>query len=163
MSCENARDLLMEASPNELRGEENGELARHVRQCSTCAALARAFLAAGEELDREIGRRSRIRSDEEILRTVRRELAGGAVGEDGTDGRLRSRRLWWIGAPLAAAAALATVLLVIKDGSGPTDGSVSPDVVPPELTEAPAVDVAADRRFAVMQTDDSKIHVVWFY
>lgn len=162
MNCERARDLLLEASPEELRGEGESDLGRHLAGCLACSSLARAFLEATEELERSIERLSRIRSDEEILRAVRRDRAGAAVGEAGPDRRLPSRRLWWIAAPVTAAAALATVLLV-RGGPGVPARPGDRLPAPPDVVEATPVDVAADRRFAVMQTDNPTIHVVWFY
>lgn len=161
MTCETARDLLLEASPRELRGLGDTELARHLRGCPRCREPARKLLEAGEGLARELEGLLESGSEEEILRAVRRELAGGGAGEDDRTGALRGRGLWRIAAPLAAAAALVGVLLVPEGPEPALETGRMP--VPPEMARREAVEVEADRRFAVMKTGDPKIRVVWFY
>lgn len=161
MKCDTATELLMEASHAELRGEADSEIARHVRRCPRCRRLAVELLEADEGLGRALEGLLEARSDEEILQAARRELARGAVGDDAPTAPLRRRHLWRIGAPLAAAAALAAVILLTD---GPEPGArVGEAPVPPRLAEERSVDVQADRRFAMMKTEDPKIHVVWFY
>lgn len=161
MNCHTARDLMLEASPRELRGEGDTELVRHVRVCGDCRRLGEEFLEAEERLGRGLESFLSRGSEEEILQAARRETGGAAVGEDTPVVSLRGRDLWRIGAPLAAAAALAAVFL-LADGPEPGPG-VGEAPVPPRLAEERSVDVQADRRFAVMKTEDPKIHVVWFY
>lgn len=163
MNCEAARDLLLEASPEELQSEDDSELARHLAECPGCRRLARAFLEGQAALDREIDSLSRMRSDEETLLAVRRRLAGGAVGDGDSRTSLRFRRGWSVAAPLAAAAALTALLFGVRHESGPAPARTVSAPVAPAAAPGPQVDVQADRRFAVMRTDDPKIHVVWFY
>lgn len=170
MTCEHARELLLESPPGELRGEGESEAARHVRDCPACRKLATAFLAAERVLDEELEALAGAgRSPDEILGAVRRDVEGDhvrrAVGERAATPTASSgagRWRWRLGLALAAAAVLAA-LLFLPDGTGPRAPGAADAPVPGEAAFGDGVEVEADRRFAVMKTEDPTIHVVWFY
>src|SRR5256885_16949362 len=50
MDCATARERMLEADPDELRGEDDSEVAAHLRDCAACRARAAAILAAEAEM-----------------------------------------------------------------------------------------------------------------
>lgn len=165
--CGRARELLLEAAPRELRGEGQGALAAHLSRCPDCRAAARTLLEGQEELDQALARMASAgTSVDQVLASLRRERVAPGTKET-VELRTPGRGSWIRWASLAAAAALAGVLAWAPwDGPGrrpaggeEVGGREARVVEPPEG----GLRVEADRRFALMKTDDPGISVVWFY
>lgn len=166
IDCERAESLILEAELDELRGAGDGALTRHLGACESCRLKAGRIVAAEDRLSRALDERASAVGVEEMLARVRSEVTGGRAHSAprkpvGASGR------WRLPASLAAAAMVAALVLWATR-SGPDGGSFDPPVAGP-MTEPLGTDgrgalrVEADRRFALMKTDDPTISVVWFY
>lgn len=171
MSCTEIRERLLEAELDELAGESDTAVGRHVRSCPACGAVARTLLAEtralGAALDslapsrdavapaaRVAGSRPSIAADP--VPSVARERGGSPVS------RSRGRVRRW--APLAAAAGLAGLIAIGRGENRPL-GDPSTPLDRPEAAagERFAIEVPDDGRLAVFDTADPSIKVVWFY
>jgi hypothetical protein len=166
MSCEEARVALLEAEPDELDVAHDGALAQHLRACASCRAQA-----------------ARIMSGTSALRTALDHAVAARAGDfaaprggDPAGMRAGRRRRWrWLGvralAPLAAAAALATILLIDFDSvirRFANEAAIGFHVPEERVPTAPAVNVArvnagAGSGVAVMRTTNPHITVVWTF
>ena len=148
MNWEMARDLVLEADLTDLRGEGHGDLARHIRGCPACRALAQRILdqtaALQATLERAASRRA---ADPSTSR--RRRASRAAV------------RRWAIGIPLTLAASLAVLWLGRRQaGQTPASG------VPSQLALATTpldVQVPPGQTVTVFQTDNPNIVVIWSF
>ena len=150
ITCETARELLLEADPAELRGEGDGSLAAHLRACAACRQRAQFLLGETDVL----------RSSLFALGPAAHEpVPALAVPHRPT------RSATWRGArilvPLALAAGIAVLVLVRGH-----------QVTPParaglqlaKATPAPLdVQVPAGQSVAVFQTANPNIVVIWSY
>jgi predicted anti-sigma-YlaC factor YlaD len=140
MTCQTAREAMLDAELDELRGTGSSELAEHLRGCAACRARAGAIVEGYASLDAG-------------LRALRPAHAGARVTPIG---RRRSRYAW-LPLPLAAAAVLA--LLLARPASEPL-----PDVqalarrISPER---PVVQPPAGKQAVVMMKND--VTIVWLY
>ena len=142
MNCSEAREALLEAEPAELRGGGSTALGRHLTACPDCSALARAILADSLALD-----------------TALHHLATAPRPRRAVPRRPLVR---WAVAGLAAAAVIATLLLVRRQHEGLPGNAIA--TATPALPRGIEVDLAATpRQAAVFATADSTITVVWFY
>ncbi|HUG42526.1 MAG TPA: hypothetical protein VMM12_18830 [Longimicrobiales bacterium] len=157
MRCEDALDRMLEAEPAALRGDAGADLAlaEHIGSCGRCGAVARALAAELAALD-------------EGLERLAMRAGGGArpVTTARPAGRVRRTAPIW--APLAAAAALAGVLVLGRQGGAPGSGAPGPtgQATPPTgSVEAAtvAVTLPADRGGAVIRTANPGITVIWLY
>jgi predicted anti-sigma-YlaC factor YlaD len=144
MNCTEARELLLEAELAELRGEGESEVARHIRECARCQAMAREIV----EQESSLG---------QVLAGVRPEVSADIAAAEAAP---RLKRRWAAIIPAALAAALAGILL--------TSNGTPPAVVPSttEVAAAPAVpvvDATSSETFVVFNTDNPDIVVVWLY
>lgn len=142
MTCTEARELLLEADLDALRGEGPSALARHVAACARCRALAGQVLDEQAALDRVLAHLA--------------ERAHPAGGVRRTPPAVRVAA-WG----LAAAAAVVAAFLGLR--ARPTAAPEPPAALaaPPSAVE---VDVSASGRNAVVfRTPDPTITVVWFF
>lgn len=147
MNCKLAFERMLEADPQELNPESATELGSHIAGCERCRAVADEILAG-------------------------QRLLGDAVNAFGAEGQVdtalrgvraaaRARRRWRMASvallPLAAAAVL--VLFVTVDGGRTLQAPIRQADVPsrPTVTLPPATNAM------VLQTENPKISVVWFY
>ncbi len=178
MTCETALDRMLEAGPAVLRGEDGGELARHIAGCPRCARVATAILADLEAVDRALAdfadARDADAAADAALAAVRRQGDGDVVplrSRPGTTtgdasprhaGGAGSRRAWtrraWV--PLAAAAALAAVL-VLRQDEAPFPAGPAPAA--PAIEPRVSVTPPADRGAAILETENPNITIVWLY
>ena len=164
MTCAEAVHVLLEADPAELAGRGDDPLARHLRECPSCMALAGEILAIEGELAREL--ESAV-PPLELDRILDMAAAAGDTAEmpEGapevlpfqtpSSGRVRRAALRLL--PLAAAAVLAT-LFVAREPQLPGP-SFSPPVQAPGLD----VEVPEGRNVAVLKTSDPDITVLWLF
>ena len=153
-TCHEVRDWLLEAEPAELRGQGEGELAAHVRGCSTCAALAARILADEAALATAVSAMvAKVALDVEPSRTRHQ-----------AERRRRTRRrvVWGVAAPLAAAAigALALFPRVAPGDPGSPLGTM-PEWALPGGAGPGGVIRDGGGRAAILPTANPDITVVW--
>lgn len=151
MKCASAIDRMLEADPQELAGSGDGELASHIATCEPCSAMAAQIVNSQLELAQELDSHTpRLRADEALRITEGRAAS-----------KRRRNNIWQIGAPMAAAAGFAGVVLL---GGGHQDiGStalarVQEPLPGLEVQGPPGKDVAV---FEVADRPD--VVVVWFF
>ncbi len=151
MNCELALERMLDADPEELEGRGDVELVVHIQGCGRCQSVAAELLAGHEMLAAKIHSVDADRGVERVLPAVRRAAIQ----------RVRRRRLIRFALPAAAAAVLA--LLVTRDPV-PSMPLVDP---PAQLIgrppEHPTVRLAPNTNALVLETNNPKITVVWFY
>ena len=151
MNCAAATELMLEADLPDLQGDGDRELAAHLAECERCRTIGAQFLSAQVDLAREIDGRAPGRSVEEALIVAKRESAR----------QRRRNAILQIGAPIAAAAGLAGVMM-FGDGNNGTETLFqvsAPEPLPGlEVTAPPGKDVAV---FNVADRPD--VVVVWFF
>ena len=138
ITCVTARELLLDAEPQELHAHGDSPLARHLRACPNCAHAARAILAVNDDLTHALN----------ILSAT--PAPNAAVRQS------KLRKLTIALVPLAAAAAL---LLVLWQR---TPDALEPIVLPvQEVPTVPVVNVPATGTIAVMRASNPNITIVW--
>ena len=140
MTCQAAREAMLDAELDELRGNGGSELAEHLRGCAPCRGRADAILAGYASLDAG-------------LRALQPAPGGARVTPIGQ----RRRRYAWLPLPLAAAALLA--LLLARPASEPL-----PDVqaLARRISPArPVVQPPPGKQAVVMMKND--VTIVWLY
>jgi len=150
MSCEAARERLLEADLAELQGLGDGELARHLRSCARCRAQGRVILDQYAALEHALERQ--------------------VPALDPADPRWQPRvlprpaRRWTVMIPLALAAGLA-VLVVARRGRPALEPGGPPSSVALAVWDNPGLDVQGPpgRTVAVFQTDNPDIVVIWSF
>lgn len=160
--CTNFLGALLEAEVDELRGYADTALSHHVAQCASCAAAAERILDANRALDRALAPTPAL-DVEAVLARARPAAARGGNDrssrrpEAGHASRPVGRR-WRAWAGLAAAASVAALILISEREPG------LPGTPDPPLKRAQAlVEAPADRKVAVIQTDNPDITVLWFF
>lgn len=175
MRCETALERMLEADPAELRGDDGGELARHVAECARCARVAAALIEETNAVDRSLGAWAEAGSADAATDTALAALRADRAGRTDDVVPLRPQRTRGVGAaagasrrdwvrkawvPLVAAAAMAGVLFLgradtpFPTGSGPAGTPFEPRV---SVTPPP------DRSAAIMETENPDITIVWLY
>ncbi len=150
-ACDEVRDLLLEAEPDELRGVGSTTVAEHVRACLRCARVANRILDDTDLLDGYLDDRPA----PPVADILRR--AGVPAGpRPSPRPRVRRRWLW---APAAAAAAVAA-LFVALESRGPEPAS-GPSLA--AFDASPVVEAATGETVAVIPTDNPDITVLWFF
>ena len=140
MTCQAAREAMLDAELEELRGTGSSELAEHLRECAACRARADTIVEGYASLD--AGLRG--------LQPAQPDARVTPIGR-------RRRRYAWLPLPLAAAAVLA--LLLARPASEPL-----PDVhalarrISPER---PVVQAPAGKQAVVMMKNE--VTIVWLY
>lgn len=169
LTCGQAWTRMMEADIDALRGAGDGALAAHVRSCDRCGAMGRALLAGLDEIDGALAAWGDA-GDPDVEATAAlaasrglavEQIAGGRPararrGEAGGRGR-GWRRLAWT--PVAAAAVIATLVLVDRDRIDWQDAGVTREAPSPRV----AVHPPTDRSAAIMETANPNITIVWLY
>lgn len=172
MTCETALEQMLEAGPAALRGEDGGELARHVAECPRCARIAATLLRETGAVDRALDEWARATPADaaaDVALAAAREDPGagvvplrhdrglGAVEVPGAHQWSWTRKAW---VPLAAAAALAGVLFLGRDqGPGASPSRAAGPPVEPRVSVTPP----SDRSAAIMETGNPDITIVWLY
>jgi hypothetical protein len=140
MNCQTARDELLVADLEELRGSGSSELAAHLRSCNECRARAEMVLGSHASLDAALA---------SIGSTHTRERVAPIAG--------RRRKYAWLPVPLAAAAILALLL-----GRQPSETLPNVDALARLMRpRAPVVQPPAGKQAVIMEKSDMTI--VWLY
>jgi len=151
VNCEMALERMLDANPEELDGRGDSELVVHIQDCGRCQAVAAELLAGHEMLDAEIHSVDADRGVERVMPAVRRAAIQ----------RVRRRRLIRFVIPAAAAAVLA--LLVTRDPVPSMPLGNPPAQLAGSAPEQPTVRLAPNTNALVLETNNPKITVVWFY
>ncbi len=151
MNCELALEGMLDADPEELEGRGDSGLDVHIQGCGRCQAVAAELLAGHEMLAARILSVELDRGVEAVLPAVRRAATQ----------RIRRRRLTRFALPAAVAAAL--VLLAIRDRAPSTPLVDPPAQLAGQPPAQPSVRLAPNTNALVLQTNNPKITVVWFY
>ena len=151
MNCELSLERMLEADPEELEGRGDSELDVHIQGCGRCQAVAAELLAGHEMLAARILSVELDRGVEAVLPVVRRAATQ----------RIRRRRLTWFALPAVIAAAL--VLLAIRDRAPSTPLVDPPAQLAGQPPEQPTVRLAPNTNALVLETNNPKITIVWFY
>lgn len=148
MNCDLALEQMMEADLAELSARGQTELSLHITACERCRAVAAELVAGHEKLATGVRALDADDRIEEVLEGVRAQAA------------IRRRRAIVKLALLPLAAAAAFFLLVPGDGartpSTPTLGQA-------DVPSRPTVTLPPATNAMVLQTENPKISVVWFY
>jgi predicted anti-sigma-YlaC factor YlaD len=152
MKCVDAVELILEADPQDLAGKGDSILARHVRSCPKCRALALVVLEEERALAVQMVEAVPAPDLDAIL-------ALGLASENRPSSRhaRKFRSAGYALIPLAAAAALVGLLLQ----SEPT--LPGPAYSSPEPTVALGLEIPEGRNAAVLRTDNPDITVLWFF
>lgn len=137
MNCERARDEMLVADLEELRGESDSELAKHLRSCVECSARAETILHAQSGM-----------------------AAGLAALTPQTQVMplRRGHKQWrWVPVPLAAAAVLALLLVQRQQEGLPNVDAIAQMM----FREKPLVAPPAGKQAMVIEKDNMTI--VWLY
>lgn len=151
MNCELALERMLEADPEELEGCGDSVLGVHIRSCGRCQAVAAELLAGHKMLAARMLSVELDRGVEAVLPAVRRAATR------------RIRRRWLTRFALPAAIAAALVLLAIRDPA-PSTPLVDPLAQLADQPSAqPTVRLAPNTNALVLETNNPKITIVWFY
>jgi hypothetical protein len=134
MNCTEAREALLVADLNELRGETGTPLARHVGTCPECRRMASLIANGTAHLSSAVAYRHRRRA-----RLSR-----------------RSAVLWFV--PVAAAVAFA-VSLNARASKPDAPPHVSRDPLP--VARTVSLEVGRGQHVTMLKTADPKVTVIW--
>ncbi len=151
MNCKTAVDRMLEADHRELAREVESDLVSHLETCQRCQVLADQILSETIGLSRELeAQSSRFQADEAL-----------SVATEKATTRRRRNTLLQFGAPVAAAAGIAGMVL-LADGNNGMENLLQarvPEALPGlEVQSPPGKDVAV---FEVADRPD--VVVVWFF
>jgi anti-sigma factor RsiW len=147
MRCDEVLDLLMEADLEVLSDRGDGELSRHLEQCSSCRTEVARMIEVQVRLEQGIeDLRPRTPLNEALARAKRRA-------------RRRAVGRWWP-VPVLTAAALAFVLLRPGRPAGPVPTAQAEE--DPSARYSLEVD-APGKNFTVWNIDSPDVVVVWFF
>jgi hypothetical protein len=146
MTCTEARAAMLDADLDALRGAVGGPLASHLGACADCRAAADRIVRVEGAMGRQLGRLAPRRGTGRAAGTVPRR-----------------RQPWRWAVPLAAAAGIGALLLVVTRPPAPSPVERRPADAAWRGAGGVSVRAAAGRNVAVFQTDNPDIVVIWFY
>lgn len=151
MTCEQARQAMLDADPAELTGQGSSALVGHLASCTRCAGRAHAILEGQQALAAALrAQRPRVAAVE----ALRAAQVAAAMPE-------RRWRGWRIALPGALAAGIALLLLWTR-WNPPAERTVAPESAAPALPPF-AVQGPPGRTVAVFRTANPDIVVVWYF
>jgi hypothetical protein len=157
MTCDEARALLLEAEPEELKGTGGSPLSLHLSACPRCAAAAARVLEATRELDAHLATASHGSGVDAVLARL---ADAGTLGGEGLHGRPQRRWGPAVWGSLALAAAAAGLVFVTRTPAPMHEGTPRTTASAPPL---PLVEASNAATVAVIQTDNPDITVLWFF
>lgn len=151
MICAEAKERMLEAGRGELEGRGASPLARHIRACPACSAVAGRIVREEKALGSALASAPTLSVDE--------ALAGLR------DAPSRTRRWWWAVPAAAAAVAAAVIVGVPFHSADRPEMAGEPSVAIPSARtpSPPPVVEAGDREVAVFATSNPNITVAWIY
>lgn len=163
MNCVEARERILEADLPELRETGASDLSKHLRLCARCRGAAERILREELALANALAALEPTAADN---KATDHPAVGDArtIADRTTADRQRSapRRWWWaVAAPALAAAGLVGIMVTRGTVTVDPEAGVIPtlEMLPP----TPLIEPAAARDFAVFETDNPDIVVVWFF
>ena len=165
--CNWAKELLV-AAPEELSGEADTALARHIRDCPACTLAAQRILAANTHLDSALGSLPTVDAGALIARARSRDAEGSLSASPlRENARARAGRPW-LAIPQWALAGGAAAVVAVGIALGTIFETVPPTVPPmpaPSVAKAkhPLLLSAPNRRVAVFQTGNPNITLLWLF
>ena len=164
-ACDRPVEALLTAELDELAGEADTELGRHVRDCPHCSAAARKILAANVALNTSLAE-GRALPGASLIAQARSEQISPAAGRAWWRARMPVPQSVWRWVPAAAAVgalAIAAVLLVVFGTEEPLPGPEwSPDQTTPSYAAQPLLVDAPGYNVAVIPTANPDITIFWF-
>ncbi|MCY3622358.1 MAG: hypothetical protein OXH68_11700 [Gammaproteobacteria bacterium] len=158
-------ETLLTAELDELAGEADTELGRHVRDCPHLSAAARKILAANAALNASLAEGRVFRGDSLIARARSGETTS-TVGRARWRPRVPAVPAAWRWVPAAAAVgalAIAAILLGVIGSEEPLPGPAwDPDPMTPEYAAQPLLVDAPGYNVAVIPTANPDITIFWF-
>lgn len=164
MTCNEARDALLDADPDDLdgRGDLDGledrtsvrdQLRAHIAECSECARIASVIRAEMADLDTA------------LTTLVRTADAGMTTSHEDVVpiGSARSRFMHRVMAAAAAIACVTAGAALFQREMSARAGAAYPLYLPPLPVTAGPVNASGDGAVAVMKTSNPKITVVWYF
>ena len=151
MICVEAHRSILEADPLALEGRGDDPLALHIRECSSCRAMARAVLEGEKDLAEDLVAAVSLPDLDSLL--------DGALApiRKRSSLRLPPKRFGLTVLPLAAAAAMAALFL----GSDPQlPGEL---YFPSQPQPGLGLEVPTGQDVAVIATNNPDITVLWFF
>jgi len=154
LDCAQTREALLEADPHALRTGAPGALGRHLATCSRCRADALRITQFTGALATRLASPPALDA-RAVVHAARRPPRHPS----------RRRHLVGAGLPLAAAAVLATLLLVGREASDDSLPGPPANREPLTALATPVVEFTPppDRNAVVLQTRNPDITVVWLY
>lgn len=150
MTCEQARQAMLDADPAELAGQGSSALVGHLVSCARCAGRAHAILEGQQALAAALSaHRPRVAAEEAV------QAAHVAAAQP------EPRRRGWRVAVSGALAAGIALLLFWTRWNPPAERMVAPEsapALPPFAVQGPP-----GRTVAVFRTANPDIVVVWYF
>jgi hypothetical protein len=165
MTCMEARDLLLVAEPDALRGADDSELAAHIRSCAECAGAARTIIEMNMRLDHALGRiverSTAAQESAELDKSAETPSHTRAVVPLWKRKRAPGRASAYMAAAAVLCIAVAGVML--QRHVARSAGESYPLHIPERQTlAAPVVNTTQAGAVAVIRTNNPKITVVWY-
>lgn len=158
--CSAAMMDMLAADPDELRGEGDTPLARHLRACATCAAAAARILDAQQELADAIAILTA--ASPQAGHAMRHDPLPTCVRERAAPGRRAyARRLGIPGVSALLTAAALVLILLQRSRDDPTVREPLTDRIGMAMA-VPVVSVTEGDDVAIMHTANPNITVVWY-
>ena len=166
--CKRQAKELLVAAPEELSGEADTALARHIRGCPVCTSAAQRILAANTRLGSVLGSPPTVDAGALIARARSRDaqetLNAGPLGEKARASAGRP----WLAIPQWALAAGAAAVVAVGIALATIFETAPPSVPPmpaPSAAKAkhPLLLSAPNRRVAVFQTGNPNITLLWLF
>ncbi|MDE0037487.1 MAG: hypothetical protein OXU77_07990 [Gammaproteobacteria bacterium] len=164
-ACKRPVDPLLTAELDELAGEADTELGRHVRDCPRCSATARKILAANVSLNASLAER-RVLPGESLIARARSMQISPAAGRAWWRAQMPVAQPAWRWVPAAAAVgtlAIAAILLAVIGSEESLPGPEwDPNQTTPDYAGQPLLVDAPGYNVAVIPTANPDITIIWF-
>ena len=160
-ACDRPVEPLLTAELDELAGEADTELGRHVRDCPHCSAAARKILAANATLNESLSRGRQPHSGPLIARARSRQRGAGRPWWSVQWAASGTRLVWGAVAISVLAVWITLVAVVIRHDRLPDSKSATEQIAAERTAEPPLVE-APGYNVAVVPTANPAITIVWF-
>lgn len=163
-SCDHPGAPPLTAAPDELAGQADTELSRHIRDCPQCSAAARKILAANAALGTVLAERS----PTDALRLIAQARSAANTPEGKKDARWSwslAMEAGWRWVPIAGGGILAAavLLLAVVGSEEPLPGPEwDPHEVASEYAAQPLLVDAPGYNVAIIPTANPDITIFWF-
>lgn len=151
MNCDEARELLLESDPEELRIESDTLLSSHLRECSSCRKLASSILNTQSDLAVTLSSQMPALEFEEAMTRAVVDMQTGST---------RRLRILPFLLPVAAAAALFLLLLPLwSQGPEPPVEMLQVE----RVAEYPAVKAPPGKTALILDSGRQDMQIIWLF